>query len=199
LASSEWRGDIGSAVAFVYAVPRRDLLAVPGSRRQEIVDAIAKDYWQLDKVAQCFEDDDLSIDLAGAVAQIINGEELHPDLGSLYLYAIEAICWYLGSTLVLPIGFCGEQCIDEVLAARGCRLRVSDLVFSGSPLPIPEPGDPPSIGWWTPETIAAGGPAVMSLNLDGVDRETAAGVAEIRRWLSEAMDMPDGCLVGTYY
>jgi len=33
----------------------------------------------------------------------------------------------------------------------------------------------------------------------GFDRETAEGVAEVRRWLSEAMDLPDGCLVGTYY
>jgi hypothetical protein len=190
---------MGSAIAFVYAVPRHELLSVPGSRRQEIIATIAEEYWRLENVAECFEDDDLPVDLAGAVAQIVRGEELHPGLGSLYLYAVEAICWYLGSTLILPIGFCGEHRLDQFLAARGCPLRVGDLISCGSPLPIPEPDCPPMIGWWTPEAIAAATSAVMSLNLDGVDRETAEGVAEVRRWLSEALDTPDGCLVGTYY
>jgi hypothetical protein len=190
---------MGNGIAFVYAVSRRELLAVPGSARQEIIDTIAAEYWQLDNVAQSFEDDDLPIDLVGAVAQIVRGEELDPDLGSLYLHAVEAICWYLGSTLVLPVGFCGEERIDELLEAQGCRLRVAQLVGFGSPLPIPEPGYPPEIGWWAPEAIAAGGPEILSLSLEGVDRETAEGVAEVRSWLFEAMDLPDGCLVGTYY
>lgn len=190
---------MGSAVAFVYAVPRNELLAVPGSRRQEIVATIAEDYWRLHDVAECFEGDDLPIDLAGAVAQIVNGERLYPDLGSLYLYAVEAICWYLGSTLVLPIEFCSDESIDALLIARGCKLRVGDLVSCGSPLPIPEPGYPPSIGWWTPEAIAAGASQIDSISLVGVDHETAAGVVEVRQWLAEAKEMPDGCLVGTYY
>lgn len=190
---------MGSAVAFVYAVPRNELLRVPGSRQKRIIKTIAKDYWRLEAVAESFEDDDLPIDLVGAVTQIVNGEQLQPDLGSLYLCAVEAICWHLGSTLVLPIGFPGHEEIDEQLAGHGCPLRVEDLVFSGSPLAIPEPDCPPSMGWWPPEAITAGAPLIGRIPLRRVGREIAAGLAEVRRWLAEVRKVPDGCLVGTYY
>jgi hypothetical protein len=190
---------MGSAVAFVYAVPRTELLRVPGSRQKRIIKMIAKDYWRLEAVAESFEDDDLPIDLVGAVTQIVNGEPLQADLGSLYLCAVEAICWYLGSTLVLPIDFPEHEVIDRQLAAHGCPLRVADLVFCGSPLAIPAPDCPPSMGWWSPEAIMSGASLIERIPLKGVGRGAARGLAEVRRWLAETRKVPDGCLVGTYY
>jgi len=44
--------------------------------------------------------------------------------------------------------------IDQFLAEVEVPLSLTDLVFGGSPIPIPEPDDSPSIGRWSPEQIA---------------------------------------------
>lgn len=190
---------MAGGIGFVYAVSHRDLVAVPGSRDKDIIEEIEADYWQMETVSKIVEDDDLPIDLVEAVKQIVYGQQLDPELGSLYLYGVEAICWYLGSTLVLPVDFCGDEAIDEVFSAQGSALRLTNLVFSGSPITIPEPGCPPSIGSWTPEEISSGAPMINGLPLDKLEREVADGIVEVRKWLAEAKDIPNGCLVGTYY
>ena len=190
---------MGCALARVMAVSQRELLAVPGSRRQDIIDGVAEGYPELEAIAEAFEDDDLPIDLVEAVAHIIDGKDLLPECGSLYLYAVEAICWHLGGWFTLPFPFPGEEALDAFLAPQGCPVRLVDLGSCGSPLAIPEPGYPPSIGWWRADQVAEATQFFSRIRDAGLEARMRSGIAAVRRWLKRATELRDGCLVGTWY
>jgi hypothetical protein len=65
-------------------------------------------------------------------------------------------------------------------------------------VPIPEPGNPPLVGYWTAEEVTDAGVFLEELSLDGADEGLVRGAAEINRWLDEALDQDAG-LVGFEY
>jgi hypothetical protein len=65
-------------------------------------------------------------------------------------------------------------------------------------VPIPEPGNPPSVGYWTAEEVMDAGVFLEELRLEGVNERIAHGLAEMNRWLEEALDHDAG-LVGFEY
>ena len=63
-------------------------------------------------------------------------------------------------------------------------LSVNDhLMYRGSPIPIPEPGDFPFIGFLRNNEIGDAAKAIDSADLSDVDEEIRESVMQIRGWL----------------
>src|SRR2546429_645431 len=102
---------MGANIGAIYSVPLHDLRALPGSRnnarKKKLARMIARDFIGRDDIDEMFGEDfdDLPNTLFAAVQQILNGEELREDRGALYGYAVEGLCWAVGTTFFLPLGF----------------------------------------------------------------------------------------------
>jgi hypothetical protein len=185
----------------VYSVPWKELLAVPGSRREELIQEIVRGYPEHnlvnDVTTRMFEDD-LPNTCEEAVRQIVEGAPLDAGKGTLYAYAVEAICWYLGTKLGARFGLRVLEELDQFLGPLHCPVSLWDLGSRGSPVPIPEPGNPPSVGFWSEEEVMDVGVFFENLRLEGAEERIVRGVAEINRWLDVALDQDAG-LVGFEY
>jgi hypothetical protein len=132
------------------------------------------------------------------VGQILRGETLPQKHGFAYGYAYEAICWVIGSTLCHVENHFDHphEEIDEFLETSRIPLRLRDLSETGSILEIPEPGDYPFMGWWTPEQIGRAIGPLRELSLDEVDETMADDARKVLAWLEEAVERGGDCLVG---
>jgi hypothetical protein len=65
-------------------------------------------------------------------------------------------------------------------------------------VPIPEPGNLPSVGCWTEDEVMDIGVFLEELHPEGASERIGRGLAEINRWLEEALDHDAG-LVGLVY
>jgi hypothetical protein len=86
--------------------------------------------------------------------------------------------------------------MDRFLKRLRCPVTLSALGSRGSPLPIPEPGNPPSVGYWTPEEVLQAGVFFDELSLDGAEEQMVREVGKINRWLEEAFEHDGDGLVG---
>src|SRR5262245_43741561 len=138
---------MSSRIGAVYSVPLDDLRALPGTRdsrrARKLARMIARDFMGRRDIDEMFEEYDPPKTLYEAVQQILNGEPLLEDRGTLYGYGVEALCWSIGTTFFLPIGFPTVEYLDRFLKERASPVLLEGLVFSGFPLPIPQPGDFP--------------------------------------------------------
>jgi len=189
---------MGSALAAVYSVPLDKLRSLPGSRRKKLARMIARDFIGRDDIDEMFAEHDPPNTLYAAAQQILNGEPLRDDLGSLYGYAVEGLCWSIGTTFYLPIEFPTIEHFDQFLTRVGAPVRLHDLAFAGMPLAVP-PGDFPFAGSWSPERVITAAAFFDGVSTDGEDRYIQAGARESRRWLAEAMKHETDALVGFYY
>lgn len=190
---------MSSRLAAVYSVPLDELRALPGSFKKEPAQMIARDFIGREEIDEMFAECDLPNTLESAVQQILNGEPLREDCGTLYGYAVEGLCWAIGSTFFLPTGFPTIEYFDGLLQRHSAPVSLNVLTFSGFPLPIPKPSDYPFAGCWLPEQVIAASEFFDRLR---VDRETPTlqlGVETVRRWLAEAMKHETDALVGFYY
>jgi hypothetical protein len=186
----------------VYSVPWDELLAVPGSRRRKLVTDIGRKHPYLAGIDRLFADWDPPNTCLEAVRQLVFAEELDPGKGSLYAYAVEAICMHLGSYLGASFGTSDEKELDRFLEPLGCPVRLWDLGMRGSPIAIPDPGNPPAVGHWTPDEASAAGEFFADL-LDrvrkGSDQKLAHSVGVVYRWLEETFEHEGDGLVGFWY
>jgi hypothetical protein len=193
---------MGQRIAVVYSVPLDDLLALPGSRKishkKKLVRMIARDFVGRKDIDEMFEEYDPPNTLYSAVQQILNREPLLEDRGSLYGYAVEALCWAIGTTFFLPIGFPTVEYFDKFLERWSSPVNLASLVFSGFPLPIPNPECYPMAGCWKPEQVIAAWDFFSSLRMEQEDL-IQVGIEEIRLWLAEAIKHETDALVGYYY
>jgi hypothetical protein len=183
----------------VYAVPLERLTQVVGSRDQGLIDAIVEgreDFLSsIDDI-----DDEAEMTCADAVAELINGEASEDAPGYLYGYALEAICSHVGDELpnICPIVGAADwiEEVDRILERKRIPVRLSALVYGGSPIPIPEPDDCPFIGQWTPAEIAAAATAFQAADPADVDQATADALQQARRWVEVAAKKPGTSIVG---
>ena len=183
----------------VYAVSVERLKEIAGSRDKAMLDAIlAKQASFLSTIDDI--DDEMEMTCADALSKMINGQISHDDPGYLYGYALESLCAQVGVELpnICPISDVGEwiEEVDAILETGSVPIRVSDLVNSGSPVPIPTPDDFPFIGFWLADEIPAALAALRSLPLAGLADEMAETLAQIRGWLEEAAITPGASVIG---
>lgn len=192
-----------SSFVSIYAVSLDELNNRVGSRDQALIDRICfastVDFASIDEL-----DEDAEITCAEAVARIIRGqgtedaEEYH--LGSLYGYALESICSVLGKdvgsidSISRAIRWMEE--VDKEAQRVGIPLRLIDLTCSGSPIDIPPADDWPSIGFWTPEQIAAGQQAFATLDTTQVNPEFVEIFEDMQGWLEKARTIPGASIIG---
>jgi hypothetical protein len=188
---------MGADIGAVYSVPLARLREAPGSGRRATAMLIQEGFYNREQVDDMFSDySSPPRTLDEAVRQIMNGEELQPDRGSLYGYAVEALCWAKGKTYFLPIGFPSYKSIDEYLSIHQSPQTLDGLLFSGFPIPIPTPADFPSAGVWEVEEVAT--MSQFLATLPEASEELASALGEVRRWVDEAAKEGHG-LVGFWY
>lgn len=190
---------MSSSLAAVYSVPLDELARLPGSRKKKPARMIARDFIGREEIDEMFEEYDPPNTLYSAVQQILNGEPLLEDRGTLYGYAIEGLCWAIGTTFFLPIGFPTVEYMDRFLERRSAPVRLKDLVFSGFPLPIPEPDGFPMAGCWRPEQVITAAEFFTRLQMKRENKVIQVGVEHILLWLEEAIKHETDALVGFYY
>jgi hypothetical protein len=175
------------------------LKQVVGSCDKAMIDAIAEGHEDfLSSIDDIDEDAELTC--ADAVAELINDELSEDGAGYLYGYAVEAICSHLGLELpnICPIAGTSDwiEEIDSLLKDKGIPLRLTGLVYGGSPVPIPEPDDYPFIGAWTAAQIAAAKTAFDNADLADVEPDLSETLELIRGWVEAATGRPDVSVVG---
>jgi hypothetical protein len=190
---------MSSRLAAVYSVPLDELLALPGSKKKKPARMIARDFLGRQEIDDMFVEYDRPNTLYSALLQILNGEPLLEDRGALYGYAVEGLCWAIGTTFFLPMGFPTVAYMDGFLTRRSSPVTLDSLVSSGFLLPIPEPGDFPSAGFWKTEQVIAASRFFDDLSVEHETREIQVGVDTIRSWLVEAIKHETDTLVGFYY
>jgi hypothetical protein len=192
----------------VYSVPYSALVATPGSKDKRLLELIRADCWFVqdidEMIAQqnqdCAEEERIHLTFIDAVEQFLSGQPMEGAPGFVYGYALEAVCWALGSQLdTSPVPAIRHQALDAFLQERGLPLSIGELTAAGPPVAIPEPSGFPSIGFWKPEVVMDAWVALEDVDLDQVPASFRRQLDTISRWLDEAAEHEDDCLVGFVY
>jgi hypothetical protein len=183
----------------VYAVSLERLKQIVGSRDQAMIDAIVEGHEDfLSSIDDICKDAELTC--VDVVAELINGELSENTLCYLYGYAFEAICSHVAEELpnICPISGASDwiEEVDALLEGKDIPIRLNELVFGGSPVPIPEPDDYPSIGKWTAAELAAARVAFEATDLTDVEPDMAETLQQIRDWVAVASKKPGAAVVG---
>lgn len=182
-----------------YAVSLERLMKVLGSRKQAWIDVIVQGHEdflsQVDDI-----DDEAEFSCADAVAGLIHGELPEDIPGYLCGYALEAICAHVGETLsnICPISGASDwiEEVDSLLEVKGIPVRLNELVYGGSPVPIPSPDDYPFIGHWKVTVLGEAKTALKKANWTEIDAEMAETLQQLREWVDEATKQSGMIIVG---
>ena len=188
-----------SSAINVYALRLDQLTQLLGSRNASAIRTIneAHSYFlsNVDAI-----DDQAGMTCAQAVAELINGESSKDGPGYLYGYALEAVCAHVGRELpnICPIAGASSwiEEVDAFLESKGIPIRLSKLVQWGSPVPIPEPDDYPSIGYWSSDEIPPSIRAFAAADLSGAENDMVETLSQLRSWLQSAAKDPQAMVIG---
>lgn len=144
--------------------------------------------------------------LEQALTQLILGGRAATRRGASFGYALEILTEHVGHRLmnstVYPAGLAFLDEVDEALARIGIPepFRLSNLAFSGPPVPLGDIPDFPAIGWLDGPTVCAAREAFRTRRVDAqahaLSTEVLMALGQIDGWTVDA----DGrALVGFYY
>lgn len=183
----------------VYAVSLEQLKQVVGSRAQQLIDSILNEQ---EGFLSSIDDIDDGVDMtcAEAVAALINGERPDDAPGYLFGYALEAVCSTLGDELPNISQIAGAadwiEEVDALLERKGIPVRLEQLVYYGSPVPIPEPDDYPFIGIWPASLLAAASTSFQTVDLSDVEPRMAETLQQLAGWVKVASSKPGTSIIG---
>ncbi len=188
-----------SSTLNVYAVSMSQLKQVLGSANQALIDAIfASEGDWLESINDI--DDEAGFSCEDAIGFLIHGAINQECPGYLYGYGLEVICAHIGTRLPEISGISGAydwiQEVDAVLNEHGVPISLNDLVYTGSPVPIPQPDDYPVIGKWDAHTIAPALDAMRSIDLSQLDYDAKSTLVQMQGWLEATLKTPDRCVIG---
>jgi hypothetical protein len=190
-----------STAVYAYLVPVAQLRAVPGSRDETLLTAVAQFTGflkSIDELARHADEDEKPPRCVDAARQIIYGEPLDDRYGYVYGYAYEAIGRALGTEMErswtqIARSYDWFKVLEEALKTLTIPLRVTDLVGRGPLFDLPEPDDFPGLGWWTADELAAAARAFAERDLNRLDSSTthslgrvAEALDDIRSWVMAA-------------
>jgi hypothetical protein len=192
-----------------YAVSLDRLASVRGSRDRALVDAVLErfDY----SFSQIDEDDDEDEDdgmearptCREALSRFVDGDDLGDVpgcYGYVYGYVFEGICDHVGESLEEFWSIAGVDVwmekIDQFLKEANVPLRLLELVYSGCPIPIPDPEERPGIGHWSAEQVARALGPLRGLPIDDPKNDIERDILQIRRWVEFAWTRPGHAIIG---
>lgn len=160
------------------------------------------------KYSRRFQDDtehEEDLSLEQALTDLLANGPLNPAFGHRYGYAVELLCLHFGEVLDNSAWSSmrtewAEQ-VQEAMTQLGIDseiVSVTQLMYRGSPIAVPEPGDFPSIGFLRREEIGKAAAAIDSASLSSVDEEVQESIMQVREWLERCEEL--NCdLVCFYY
>jgi hypothetical protein len=185
----------------LYSVPWKKLLAVHGSRQYYVVHDIAYYFSDrlkdLDRWHDRFYDTKPRVRSREALRQIVYGEELDRAYGTLYAHVVETICLQFGTSFQPGFMRAPVTELDKLLKRRKCPVEVSDLVFRGSPIPIPS--DDICVGYWDPQQVQDARSFLSGLKLPRASELIREFVGWINKCLERAAGKNGNGLVGFVY
>jgi hypothetical protein len=201
-----------STGVYVYSVPADRLRATPGSKDKALLDAVGSlegFFKTIDEIAESLdEDEEKPPKCSETYRQIVNGEPFANGYGYVYGYAYEALCVALGAEMERPWTQIARSRdwfreINAALAAVRIQLRITDLLYRGPLIDIPEPDDLPALGWWNADEVKAAAIVFGALDLNRLDAENrevvqrvADAIEDIRSWIMTASERRGEWLVG---
>lgn len=209
-----------STFLYTYSVPLERLRRIPGSRDRQLVDQIVAVSDEAisrtdEAMNEAFDDEVIPrfMSCGHAIRQIVDGEPLDEELGVIYAHAYELICEALATDCRGQWGPISSstayfECLDRALEHVDVPLRCSDLMCTRSIISMPRPDDFPSLGWWSPETIAASYRPLQKLRSPlrrlmrmgrRLDVELAEALPDIEAWIGDAYHHPGYCIVGVLH
>lgn len=107
--------------------------------------------------------------------------------GSVYGYALKWLCEQLGYPLPnahwYPVGLSWLDTVHQALGEIDVQFHPNDLVYSGSPVALPEIIDFPGIGHLTSTEVKPLAQALAAADLSAVtDSQATESIAEMRDW-----------------
>ncbi len=192
----------------VYVVSFDQLARVRGSGDRALVNSVVASseylFSQVDAMNDNPDPDDDPIPTCReALTRFVNGDDLGKvprSHGYVYGYALEGLCSYLGEALepISSISRSGAwiETIDRFLVELEVPLSLTDLVFGGSPIPIPEPNDCPAIGRWSPEQVARALRPLRGVLVEEPEDDPGSTLLLVRGWVEAAAGQPGSGLVG---
>jgi hypothetical protein len=198
-----------SRMLSVFAVNVEELAAVIGSGDLQLVQKVALRavnwFADIDELVDPDDEDDEmpTPTCLQALTQLIEGVDpkaVPVPFRYVYGYVFQALCRHFGEELdgICPIAGSSwdwAEGIDRFLTEAAVPLRLTDLIFSGCPVPIPETYDEPMIGWLSPEKIAQGLEPLRSLLLTNKDNDPESTAIQFRQWVERAAARPGYSLV----
>lgn len=180
------------------AVDLQQISEVIGSKNQHLVDVINAEFGPkitgLEELFNDFvEESDGELTVHVAMIQLIMGEKYNEDQGSVYGYALEALCRHLGQSLPNSewsgINWEWPERADDALAMAGIDPSpVGDLMRRPLPIALPKIKDFPSIGFMELAEIQTALVAFGKEQLLQVkDRSVRHALQQLREWLKSCV------------
>ncbi len=188
-----------SSTITVFAVSLERIKQAVGSQDESLLAQIVteQDYYlkNTDSI-----DGDCDFKCEDALADIIHGRVTEDMAGYLYGYAFGIICRQLGVELDNIPGIARAatwiERIDASLQEIFSPIQLSDFLYTGCPISIPEPDDYPFIGHLPATRIAAILGELSTLDLTGLESNAAEILGQMTAWLKTANTTPGASLVG---
>jgi hypothetical protein len=180
------------------AVDLQKVTGVIGSKNKRLLGTIIKKFGnqfeEIDEMAAEAADDaggGEATTVRDALTQMVMGEEYDEAVGFVYGYALEFICLHFGerhpnenwAPMKLELARKADQALESV-GVDEQTLRLSQLMYRGSPVPLPVIEDCPCIGYMTLKEIEAAISAFGEDQLAAIkDEGVREALDEVRIWL----------------
>jgi hypothetical protein len=181
-----------------FAVSIAQVQEVFGSHDQALANELKHRFATLFEQDEDYDDEDgEALSLEQALGEIIDGQELPPEFGHKYGYAVKILCEHFGRHLPNEaFSSVGSEWIDEiedVLADSGVSSvdfsLQEHLMYRGSPVPIPRPDDFPAVGYLKLNELAPALRAMQGANFTTAEAEHREALAEVQSWLETCIEL----------
>jgi hypothetical protein len=182
-----------------YAVPVQLMKRVISARSQGLYDAVVTCSPQFIAGIDAL-DPDSQFTCSQAIAALVNGDVSREIPGHLYGYALEAICYYVGVRLnpIEHVHGAAEwiKQVDNIMEKKKLPVFLSALVYSGSPVVLPNQETYPYIGKWLPREIKPAVEAFAAIPVNTIEPGVARVFGQMFEWLRLASTKPDNSIIG---
>ncbi|MCA9669874.1 MAG: hypothetical protein KC503_29970 [Myxococcales bacterium] len=137
-----------------------------------------------------------------ALTSLIGAEALDDGYGFVYAYALELIVDHFGTFLPNDAWYPSDpdfiMHIDGLLRSANVGLSVDALLFSGAPVPIPEPDGLPGVGHLTEARVTSLWHQLRGRTVEDVGERAMGALSQLRDWIAGAAEQRTGLALFYY-